>query len=292
MRRSRSRRAVRTAVGGTAGAVRAPDRARTRVAAARATAAETPAPARAPAPSDRSSPARASRKSSGAKARGAGSCPSSRHLLRTAGSSGMRTHGERGSSAPWSRRSPGVRGGGGAAGGTADGVGGVRVEPGAGPHLDVGGRDGEAAGGARAAGAEFGAAGGVVEVARRQGAGELGAGPGAERPQDGPEGEAALGEDVLVARGRLLVAPPFEDADLDEGLEAGGEDGAGAPRWARSRCSAGRRRRRRARGGGSSARRPLRGRGRWSTAAGRSPCRGPWDPSYRSGFIERTELLP
>src|SRR3954454_14829447 len=94
--------------------------------------------------------------------------------------------------------------------GPADRIGRGRVESGARFHEDVPGGYGDATGGAFAVRAEFGAAVHVPEGAQL-GLAEVLAAPQAERAQRGPQGDAALGDDVLVPRRRLLVAPLLQD---------------------------------------------------------------------------------
>lgn len=81
------------------------------------------------------------------------------------------------------------------------------------------------AGGTFAVRPEFGAAVRVPEDSQL-GLLEVLTAPLREGPQRRPQRDAALGDDVLVARRRLLVAALFEDPLLGERLEPGREDGA------------------------------------------------------------------
>src|SRR5262245_5015565 len=53
--------------------------------------------------------------------------------------------------------------------------------------------------------------------------------PAEQRDEGGPEVEALLGQEVLVALGALLVGPALEDVLVDQSLEPRRKDVAGNP---------------------------------------------------------------
>ncbi len=116
--------------------------------------------------------------------------------------------------------------------GAADRVRRVGIESGARLHDNVRDRHDGSAQGAFAVRPDLGAARGVPEVAQ-PGPVELLAAPVAQRAQGGPQGDAALGDDVLVPGRRLLVAALFEDALGGQRLQPAARTARGMPRWTR-----------------------------------------------------------